>query len=223
MKKVIYVICSKSPNPHLYGCIKKLYDNQLNPEENNKVCVVDSESDDFLFYETVKKSFPDVEINFVKNKNYEYGAWKFALETYPDFDVYFCIQDTVFVNKRIDLSVVNDYTALSWHVPSGFIWHAETREPGIKFLKDSGFYDKYIGTGIEEEQILNSFFSLAAHCSFIVSKNMLVEIFRELTIPPVDKIGSCAYERIFGLFFILKKMVTINIEDSLSKVNGLRI
>ena len=44
--------------------------------------------------------FPNVEIFFIKNKNYEYGAWKYALSIYPNYDIYFCIQDSIIVKKK---------------------------------------------------------------------------------------------------------------------------
>ncbi len=44
-----------------------------------------------------------------------------------------------------------------------------------------------------------------------------------LQIPPIDKTGSCFYERNFGLFFILKNIITHNMYDFFMKEHGGRI
>ena len=79
---VLICICSKYPNPHLYRCIEELYIKQINIDKSRdyKIHVVDSDSSDCSYYEKIRESFPNVEINMIKNKNYEYGAWKYILD-----------------------------------------------------------------------------------------------------------------------------------------------
>jgi hypothetical protein len=44
-----------------------------------------------------------------------------------------------------------------------------------------------------------------------------------LQIPPIDKTESCFYERNFGLYFILKNIITHNMYDFFMKEHGGRI
>ena len=90
---VLICISSKYPNPQLYDCINSLYKIQINQHQNYiyKIIVLDSDSDNFINYLKIKEQFPKVNIHMIKNKNYEYGAWKYSFDTYPNFDIYFCI------------------------------------------------------------------------------------------------------------------------------------
>ena len=138
---VLVCISSKSPNPLLYECISSLYTNQINNQLNNnqfnyKICVLDSDSNDFSFYDKVKSDFPEVELLFIKNMNYEYGAWKYASITYTNYDTYFCIQDTIIINEYIDLTMVNDNTAYIQDHHGGY-YYSGTKHIGISYLKDS--------------------------------------------------------------------------------------
>ena len=73
---VLIVICSKSPNLRINMCINALYKIQIDATCNYKVCIIDSDSDDLTQYTAVSTVYPEVEIHFIKNKNYEYGARK---------------------------------------------------------------------------------------------------------------------------------------------------
>jgi hypothetical protein len=211
--KILIIICSKSPNPLLYECIDKLYKIQIKNNKNYKICVVDSDSSDLTNYDKVKKNYPDVDINFVKNKNYEYGAWKYGLTKYPDYNIYFCIQDTLIINKFIDISIVNDSNAYIWHSYNGYNGHISIKEKGINNLKNSD---------LDYHSIVHTDFTFATHSSFIVSNKTMNDIFLTLKEPPVDKDGACFYERNFGLYFIIKKIITHNLNDFMDKTNGKR-
>ena len=41
-------------------------------------------------------------------------------------------------------------------------------------------------------------------------------------IPPINKEGSCCYERIFGIYFLDKKINTLNLHDFMNKIHGKR-
>lgn len=213
---ILICICSKYPNPELYHCIEKLYTNQVNRSIDNRysIHVVDSDSTDITYYENVRQDFPNVEIHMIKNKNYEYGAWKYIVDTYPSFDNYFCIQDTIIIHKKIDLNVIDDKTAYTFYHMSGYNSHGQIKEIGIENLKRSGLH---------YESIIDSNFNLAQHCSFIVNNNTIKDIFKHLTIPPIDKNGSCFYERNFGIYFIDKCITTINLYEYMYKTNGNRM
>ena len=212
--KTLIVICSKSPNDYLYACIDLLYKIQIKQDlDLYKICVVDSDSDNLVNYDAVNIAFPDVDIHYVKNKNYEYGAWKYASETYPDYDAYFCIQDNMHIHTEIDLSVINDKNVYIWHHNSGYYAHPQVKEMGIANLKMAG---------LAYEPLIDSHFTLAFGCVFIVTNNCIKNIFETFKFPPICKGGSCCYERIFGLYFIINDIKTIDLAGHLSKIHGYR-
>ena len=212
---ILICICSKSPNPLLYECIHNLYKIQIHIHTNThyKICVIDSDSDDLTNYDKIKNDFPNVDILFIKNKNYEYGAYKYALNLYSDYDIYFCIQDTIIINNYINLDILNNTTVYTYHHNSGYNYYSqELKETCInKYLKPSGL--------IDDLNIYNGFI-MAQHNIFIVNNTIMKNIFNTLTIAPDDKEGSCSYERHFGLYFIIKKINTINLKDYVTKTNG---
>ena len=214
--KTLIVISSKSPNPRLYTCIQKLYEVQIQDNlDSYKICVVDSDSSDFTNYKLVEKDFPDVDILYAKNKNYEYGAWKYALSMYGGYDKYFCIQDTVVIHKQINIEEVNDNCAFIHYCVSGYMWETpDVKLSGINVLTQSKLTNY--------EPLLETHFVFAQHSVFVVTKNVIEDIFQSLPIPPTDKKGSCNYERLFGLYFITKNIRTIDLQFCVTKVHGNR-
>jgi hypothetical protein len=178
-----------------------------------KIHIVDSCSENVVNYEKVSQDFPDVEIHMIENKNYEYGAWKYILDKYKSSDIYFCIQDSTCLHKYIDLDILNDKTAYTFHNHSGYNAHLPIKNLGIENLKDSNL--NYL-------PIIDTNFNLATHSSFIVNNKILQDIFRHLTIPPVDKNGSCFYERNFGIYFLDKGINTIDLHSFMTKTHGNR-
>jgi len=215
---ILIVISSKSPNDILYVCIQCLYHIQiLNDKENiYTVCIVDSDSDNFDVYMKIQEDFPFVTIIFPKNTNYEYGAWKIAYSIFSNYDIYFCIQDSVIIERFIPLSLVNDTNAFTFHHESGFHSHIETKEIAVEILNNSTLdQDKVKG-------LIDTPFNLAQHSSFIVTKNVINDIFTKITQPPVNKDGSCTYERIFGIYFLVHNINTFNLYDFFTKIHGNR-
>ena len=106
--KTLICISSKSPNPFLYKCIENLYKIQIEDSKDYKICIIDSNSDDISYYDILIKDFPDVEICFIKNINWEYGAWIHSYIKYPMYDIYFCIQDSLIIKKKLDINIVNN-------------------------------------------------------------------------------------------------------------------
>ena len=213
--RILVVISSKSPNPYLYRCIANLYHIQIRPDTDSgnqyKIVVVDSDSDDITNYHKVQYDFPEVEIGFVQNRCYEYGAWKYAYELYPQEDIYFCIQDTNLLQHPIDLSLVQEKRAYTFHVDSGF--DLEIRDLCRELLAPSGLdYEPYFGRN----------FCIATHSIFIVHKDTIMDIFRTLPIPPTNKHGSNSTERIFGLYFILRGIETLDMRPFVHKIHGSR-
>jgi len=208
---VLIVILSKSPNAILHQCLDNMFKIQIKDKTNYKVCVVDSDSDSMDIYERIKVDFPTVELHFIKNKNYEYGAWKFASEHYPNYDIYFCIQDSVIIKKEVPLSIVDDKNAYIWFHKSGYHLNQSVKAVG-KFNMNRA--------GIKYNNIINSHFTIAQHNSFIVNKNIMKDIFKTLISSPTNKRGSRSYERVFGIYFIKKNIKIHNMEDYFTKYHG---
>ena len=215
--KICICISSKFPNPRLYTCIEQLYTIQINvenpPDYVYTVHVVDSDSSDCMYYNKIQEDFPNVQLHMIKNKHYEYGAWKYIVDTYDDADVYFCIQDAMSINRYINLNVVNDTTAYTFHNASGYISHHCIKAAGIENLK---------GCRLNYMPIIDDSFMLAQHNSFIVNKRILKDIFNHLTHPPINKEGACFYERNFGIYFLDKSIHTINLYEFMDKFSGNR-
>lgn len=205
---ILICISSRFPNKILLECLDKLYKIQVGDGNTYKICVVDSDSSNLMYYSEVEKTFPEVEINLVKNKNYEYGAWKYILNKYSNYDVYFCIQDSNIIHRHIDISKVSDIIAYIFYNRSGFRNHTTIQARAIDYLEKGALDYKYI---------INTNFNLAQHSSFIVNRKTLTDIFISLPEPPVDKEGSCIYERNFGLYFIIKEFTTLNLYEYMSK------
>ena len=150
----------------------------------------------------------------IKNKNYEYGAWKYILDNHPTFDIYFCIQDTIIMNHYVDLSILDNKTAYTFYNNTGYNSHISIKAIGIENLK---------GSRLNYEPIIHTDFKLAQHSCFIVNNHIMKDIFNHLTIPPVNKNGSCFYERNFGIYFLDKSIHTNDLYGYMRKITGNRI
>jgi len=212
---VLICICSKYPNTLLIECIEHLYRYQVGDENTYKICVVDSDSSEFMYYDIVAERFPEVEVHLVKNKHYEPGAWKYISDKHSNYDLYFCIQDSNIIHTHINLSVVDDRTAYTFHNKSGYYWHKSIQEKGIENLEK--------GTLVNYKHIIDTPFNLAQHSAFIVNRKTLEDIFICLPEPPVDKDGACFYERNYGLYFIIKGFTTLNLYEHMNKIHCKRI
>ena len=116
--------------------------------------------------------------------------------------------------KYINLSILDDKKAYIFNNDSGYNSHISIKNDGIENLKESGL--NYI-------DIIDTNFNLAQHSSFIVNNKIMNDIFTTLTIPPINKNGSCFYERNFGIYFIIKEIKTFDLYDYMNKIHGLRI
>ncbi len=215
---VLIIICSKSPNPNVYDCVKNLYDIQIKNDINNnyKIVIVDSDSDDFTNYEKIKKDY-EVEILDIKNKNYEYGAYKYAYEKYPNYDVYVCLQDTLNLKNKFDVGLVSDYQSYT------FMNDTRGYTPISYYIKENGI-EKLKNTGLNYEQKMDIYsnFILAQHNSFIINNNVMNDIINTFKEMPENKKDSEIYERNFGVYFITNEHKTINLEEYFNKIHGNR-
>ena len=209
---LLIIICSKNPTEILIKNIINLY--KIFNIYDLKICIIDSCSTDLTIYNEISKKFPLIEIHFPNNKNYEYGAYKYAYFKYPDYDIYCCIQDSFLIVKNIDISKIDDKTVFKYYHNSGFNSHKSIKSLGIELLRN---------VDLEYKKIIDTNFTLATHCSFICTNYTIKNLFETLINPPINKNGSCCYERLFGLYFIIKKYNTINISDKVNKIHNKRI
>ena len=219
MGKILVTISSKDPTKILLDNIENLYKIQFDNSDNSdnsdnfKICIVDSDSTNFEMYDLIKEKYPNVEIHFAKNKNYEYGAYKYAFGLYPDYDIYLCIQDSIIIKEKINLNIINDYNCYLLEGAEGFKYHLSIINTAAELLKncDPKYKDR-----------LNTSFALATYCTFIVSNKNMENIFKTLIHPPINKDGSCCYERLFGLYFVLNNIKIINFVKNVSKHHRFR-
>ena len=108
MIKILIVISSRYPNYQLENTIENIYKYQDFKKYIIDICIVDSDSSTFYTYIKLKNKYPNILIELSQNCNYEYGAYKKGYELYPDYDVYFCVQDTVYMTKEINFSAFTD-------------------------------------------------------------------------------------------------------------------
>tara|TARA_Y100000389_G_scaffold178371_1_gene191501 strand:+ start:17152 stop:17826 length:675 start_codon:yes stop_codon:yes gene_type:complete len=212
-ESLLITICSKDPSGELIENINNLQ--TVFNEYDKKICIIDSGSTILNIYEEISEKFPLVEIHFLNNKNYEYGAYKHAYHKYPDYDIYCCIQDTFLIVNDINISEIDDKTVFTYESRTGFKWCNDAHRQEIEKL--------LINVDIGEYKLWwCSNFNLATHNSFICNNYAINNIFETLTNPPVNKCGSVCYERILGLYFFLKKYKVISINDNVVKINGNR-
>jgi hypothetical protein len=70
---------------------------------------------------------------------------------------------------------------------------------------------------------IETHFSLEYGSFFIVNNLCIKDIFETFKMPPIDKDGSCNYERLFGLYFIIKNINTLDVSNYFIKYNGGRL
>jgi hypothetical protein len=156
---------------------------------NEKIVVVDSNSEDKSYYELI-----DVFDIIEGNLNYEAGALWMVFEKYPNEEHYFLLQDTTIPITDL-ISELKDNDVLSfWYTID---WESDMegcREWSIKNMKLTDI--EYVSYGFK-----SILFNL-----FIVKNKVLQELkdkkFNKVL--PTDKFSSASMERLWGI--VLKQM-----------------
>lgn len=215
MNDYTFCISSKNPTHHLIDNIKSLYRLYTNPV----IHIIDSDSENFVKYKEVENKFPDVCIHFIKNKNYEIGAWKYALENIPANN-YVCIQDTLFLNEKINFDF-KLYDVYYFGCQVGFR-HCE----GEKYFKELEYLVK---DTVYEKYCINYFkdtsFDITTHTSFAIKRECLENIISNIKHLPLHKMHSQLTERVMALLFKFHDYKTYSFprEGSIwSKIHGSR-
>jgi hypothetical protein len=215
MKNRLAVVSSFNPSTTLLSTVTKLQEYYSEFD----IVIVDSDSEDFSVYGLLP---PKCKVDYVKNKNYELGAWTYAFKTYPNYDVYMFIQDTLTPNCRIPHFDKNEYD-------NGTIYTFHFHQPlnAFGFFNESA--DVYRDSNLHFISKLDPSMPITggAHTSFITNKEhvptilQLEDAYIHKNVKKT-KIDSLLSERTLGIMAdTLPKR--INIWDYFTKTHGNRI
>jgi hypothetical protein len=105
--KELFVIPTKEDS-YIFECVERI--NRYHPDAD--ILIVDSDSDNKNYMQTINKNYKNVMVSEFKNKNYEYGAILHGFLNYKDkYDIFFFIQDSIFIKKTIDSTMLEENTA----------------------------------------------------------------------------------------------------------------
>jgi len=107
--RLLIIINSKLPNPNLNKFIKSIIE-LIEYNIYYKLCIIDNDSDIIYLsdYLLINKEFPNIEIYLIKNKENEYGSWKYCYSIYSDYQFYLCINDKIIFKNNISLDLFNN-------------------------------------------------------------------------------------------------------------------
>ena len=199
-------ICSKNPRKSLLNNISKLIEFYTFA----KIVIIDSDSSFVQIYSRINEMFKDVDILYCKNKNFEIGAWKCGYKHYPNFEMYMCIQDSLFIKSKINISKDHAYILKEY---VGFKNCKYYKHKASELFKNSVLYDTIVA-------YRRAASLTALHTSFIVNNANLKEIcdIFEHYIDD-DKSVSHITERLIGMFFLYKKIDPIDIKYHFDKIH----
>jgi hypothetical protein len=89
----------------------ELIDSIKKHQPNEKIVVVDSNSEDKSYFEKIKD---DCIIEDISNSNYLEGALWYCYEKYKDENFFYLVQDSMILKKNIESFKENDVTHLSY-------------------------------------------------------------------------------------------------------------
>jgi len=194
-KSLLVVYSCYNPSTSLIDSIQSIYDKIGGYQSILKIICIDNDSDLLTTYDVIKNQFPDVEIILTKNKNYEWGAYKYAHDNFPHYDFYFCLQDTIIFEKPFDINLIEDNSPYTIFHSGGF------KLMGRGFSPQDLLNHKMFKQNINFDDMVDEDFILCQHNTFLITRSDLFKLFKALNNPPIDKIDAEMYERIFGAYF----------------------
>jgi hypothetical protein len=188
MKKIA-IISSYNPSQILLDTIdsiKKIY-------SDFDIVIIDSDSAELNTYDKLPK---EIKVHLIKNKNYEWGAWKKGYELYPNYDIYMCIQDSFPPLRRADVDSLkeNDIMACKWKCGFGNDPHCIPEVRNL--LKNTKYENSHVFNYDHHDP---DPFYVASHTFLITNKKNLCHLFETLPNLPTNKLGSRAMERVLGI------------------------
>ena len=195
-KSTLIVYSCYNPSISLIDSIQSIYDKIEGYDISVvKIICVDNDSNILTTYDVVKKQFPDVEIVFNKNKNYEWGAYKYAYDNFPHYDFYFCLQDTIIFQRPFNINLVEDNSPYTIFHSGGF------KNMGRGFSSQDLLNHRLFKQNINFDNMVDEDFILCQHNTLLITRSDLSKLFESLISPPTNKIETEMYERIFGAYF----------------------
>lgn len=215
MNKVLVTYSCFNPPTTLVESIQSVYDYvDIGTDQSCKIICIDNDSSITSTYDKVKEKYPEVEIIYAKNKNYEWGAYKYAYENYLNYDTYVCLQDTIIFRHPFDISLNDESVCMIYH-GGGF---QLLGRPELGSLEDIRDHRLLQNLDLDIDTFLHQDFYIAQHNTFIVKRKGIEKLFKTLKNPAINKIDAELYERLFGLFFI-QNLKTLNLLPFIEKIN----
>lgn len=212
MNKIVFIISCKESN-FIYECIDSIKNNYGSDVD---IVIVDSCSADKKYFE-LKEKHSNLLIEDICNKNYECGAILHGFKKYNQYEKYVFIQDALRFKEKIeDLENLEDDTVLLFgdrHKNTGWTLDVQAK---THFHHRNPTFPSVDGD-----------FAMAEWNSFCINKNTFEkiinsEIFVSATIPD-DKMGSRAWERVWGVIFLKNNVKAKHIDEKIfGKVWGNR-
>lgn len=208
-KKILIVISCYNPPISLLNTIENLYNFQLCEKYEYKIICIDNNSSNTKAYDKIYQKYPKVLVIFTKKKYYDWGTYKYSLENFNNYHLYFCLKDIVVLNKKIDMSILEDGLIYTIHNNSGFNSDPQIKSGDIKnrLLKDLKF---------EFDDLYDKNFNIVQNNTFIISKNDLTDLFKDLVNPAIIEKDNNYYERLFGMYFIKKQFINERLNEKVT-------
>tara|TARA_B110000467_G_C18305852_1_gene474615 strand:+ start:468 stop:1139 length:672 start_codon:yes stop_codon:yes gene_type:complete len=194
-KSVLVVYSCHNPPLSLVSSIQSLYNNKILKDNKHKIICVDNDSNILGTYGVIKQKFPNVEIIFAKNKNYEWGAYKYAYDNFPNYDLYFCLQDTIVFKEPFNINSIEDNSPYTIFTSGGF------KSMGRGFSSQDLLNHRLFKQNINFNNRVDEDFILTQHNTFLITRLDLSKLFKTLINPPINKIDAEMYERLFAISF----------------------
>lgn len=211
-KRILIVISCYNPPMGLFNTIENLYNFQLDEKYDYKIICIDNNSSITKAYDKIYQKYPKVLVIFTKKNNYDWGAYKYSLENFNNYHLYFCLKDIVVLNKKIDMSVVEKGFIYTIHNNSGFKF-----DPIIKSGDISNRLLK--GLNFDFSDIYDENFNIVQNNTFVMSRSNLENLFKDLFNPAITEKDNNYYERLFGMYFIKKNYETKSLNNYISISN----
>jgi len=201
LNKKLFVVCTKEGD-YIKQCVEKIIAHY--PEDD--ILVVDSDSKDKSYMDGLRK-YKNVVIARdselladYKNKHYEYGAILYGFKNNKDsYDVFFFIQDSIYIEGEIDLSILDEESVLvfsdfrkGW---SNWTTHeTKCRKEFPEFFNHPNY--------VHPNNLLMVQFNSFIITSSTFDKCIKSELFNVAPGAPNNKIASCNWERLWTSVFL---------------------
>ena len=209
MNKAFVISCKESN--YVIDCVKSIREHH----RYSSIFIVDSCSNDKSYFSEVSQ-YGAIVLD-ASNKNYEYGAYLYWHKLYGNnYDSYIFMQDSIVLNQPIvEIDNVTDDNVMVF---------SQNRTGW-----DTGLMHRDYWYNLNPNFPVNDGKSMLMTIwnSFIITKNTFNKIVQSdifnMSIPPHNKILSCAWERVWSIIFYENQISISSIKDGqITKIFGNR-